>query len=348
MALRFWDGFDYLALTGTIIQAQMQGRGWINSSTNWTAATGRFGGQSATIPASGNLRYDVTGNPVTAVVGAAFYLNSTPSAAIQIVELIESAVPNVQVGVGLDTNRRLIVYRGSVSTVLATGTTVLPNGAWTYIEFKAKVDPTTGTYEVRINGLATPELSATGQNTRNSSNSFLTGFRLLVSANAISCRFDDIYFLDTTGSAPLNDFLGETRVQTLWPTGAGASTQWTPSVGSNWQNVDDGNGGNMDSDTTYNSSATVGQIDSFALQDLSGTPTVYSVAMTWDARKDDAAARQVRSRLKSGATIANGTTQTMGSSFAGSRDVWDTDPATGVAWTSSGVNALEAGYEMIA
>jgi hypothetical protein len=62
-------------------------------------------------------------------------------------------------------------------------------------------------------------------------------------------------------------------------------------------------------DTDYVAAATPGDLDLYAMGNLSFTPdTVHAVQLTMVARKDDAEARQVRTKLKSGTTTADGTT----------------------------------------
>jgi hypothetical protein len=75
--------------------------------------------------------------------------------------------------------------------------------------------------------------------------------------------------------------------------------------------------------------------------------TVHAVQVTMVARKDDAEARQVRTRLKSGTTTADGTTQGMATSYLPYGDLYETDPDTAMAWTPGGVNALQVGIEVV-
>jgi len=351
MALRVFEGFDMLN-SGTTL-AQMQNRGWANITAGVTNNSinlaGRFGGKAMTGGNQDLVRFDVAALATAGVMGSAhFLLTNVPAAGTpwRIMEFTDGAT--CQLGLGVTNARQLCVYRGTTATVIATGTTALLSNNWTYLEFKAVIHNTSGTYEVRINGSSTPELVATGQNTRTTANNQLTGFQWIVGSGSGNTGHDDIYALDTTGAAPFTDYLGEVRVQTLAPSGAGSSTQWTPLSSTNVSNVDDTLLSNpFDQDATYNSSSTAGQIDLFAVQDLSGTPTVYAVAVSWDARKDDAGARSVRAKLKSGATTGNGPTKTMNSSYTSYQDVFLTDPNTAAAWTGAAVNAIEAGYENI-
>ena len=103
---------------------------------------------------------------------------------------------------------------------------------------------------------------------------------------------DDIYVLDESTR------LGQCRVSTLLPDADTADADWTPlGAGNHFAEVDDDNG-----DTSCVASDTTGDLDMFDAQDLSFMPqTVHAVQISWRARKDDAATREVRSRIRSDA-----------------------------------------------
>jgi len=135
-------------------------------------------------------------------------------------------------------------------------------------------------------------------------------------------------------------------VATSFPTGAGNHTQFTPSTGSNWQNVDDSapNG-----DTDYNSDGTVGDRDSFVITDLpSVANAVKAVQYSLYARKDDAGTRQLAPFVRISGTNYDGTTVTMASSYGMFTEVKEQSPATSSAWGVSEVNGMEYGYKVVA
>ena len=85
------------------------------------------------------------------------------------------------------------------------------------------------------------------------------------------------------------------------------------------------------------------------LPDLTGTPAaIMAVQVSTVARKDDAGSRSLRAVLKSGATTADGAAPVLGTSCALYDDRFEVNPATGTAWTNAGVDALEAGIEVVA
>ena len=101
-------------------------------------------------------------------------------------------------------------------------------------------------------------------------------------------NFDDLYVCDSAGSTN-NGFLGDCRIDTIYPSGAGNYTQFTPSTGSNYTCVDE----TAPNTTDYVDGATVGDRDSYALGNLSAlsSQTVYGVQVNAAILKDDAGSK---------------------------------------------------------
>jgi hypothetical protein len=220
---------------------------------------------------------------------------------------------------------------------VATSANSFSLGQWVYVEFKATIDPTAGYMEGRLNGAVW--VTFTG-NTRSTANSFSN--QVAVSGGATTITVADFYVLNTDG-VRYNDFLGDCKVETRVSTGAGSHTDFTPSAGANWQNVDDipCNG-----DTDYNSSSTPGQIDSFTHASLTtAAGTIFAVQECVTARKDDAGSRVLRNYLLSGATAQEGADVGLGTSYGMSLLIAELDPATSAPWLIAAVNALEFGYK---
>jgi hypothetical protein len=148
--------------------------------------------------------------------------------------------------------------------------------------------------------------------------------------------YDDLYMNDT-------GLLGPCRIYTLAPTGAGSSTAMTPSTGANWSCVDE----QPYSATDYVTGSS-GQRDLYALGDLPGSPgTIHAVQVASVAKKSDAGALNLRNNIRSGGTTYQGASSALATTDGSIVDAWTTDPATSSAWTASGVNALEAGAEVV-
>ena len=132
-------------------------------------------------------------------------------------------------------------------------------------------------------------------------------------------------------------------MQTLIPNGAGASTQFTPSSGANYTTVDE----LPYSATDYVQSNTSGNRDTYTFSDLSNVGTIYGVQNNFIAKKTDAGSLSLKSAVKSGASVYYGSSAVLATNDATVSDTRSQDPNTSAAWTQSGVNALEAGFEVV-
>ena len=197
----------------------------------------------------------------------------------------------------------------------------------------------TGSIEVRTNGESI--YTATGVRTATtnaSSNQLEIG---VDGQNGGSVIVDDLYLLDTTGAAPNNDFLGDSRVITLFPTEDGVYRQWTPSTGSDHYPLVNKP---VPAATPYVAAASVGERDSYGMTTLVGSPTVYAVVENLYAEKDDAGPGSVAPSFYIGGVDYDGTgvAQSDGS-FARMREVLTLNPALGLVWTATALNAAEYG-----
>jgi len=325
MALLFMDGFD-------ANDAPVKWGGGVVSISN---ATTRFGTGLAFASNTGGVTPLKSFTASAQVfVGAAIY----PTAQRAVWTLYADAATVAHLTLIYLSTGAFELRRGtSAGTIIATSAIVLQVNTWGYVEMSAIVSDTVGAVTVRLNGTAV--ITLTGADTKNAGTS--------TNLDAISLvqfmNYDDLYVCDGTGSVN-NGFLGDVRVQTLMPTGAGASTQLTPSVGSNWDNVNDA----PYVSTTYNSSSTAGQRDTYTMGDLiAGTGTVFAMQDTILSLKSDAGAASIKAAVKSGGTVYYDSTISLGTSLGAYPAVRETDPATAAAWTVANVNALEFGAEIV-
>ena len=229
----------------------------------------------------------------------------------------------------------------SAGTVIATGTTVVAMSTWYYVELKLVVG-TSGSCELHLNGVS----GEIGSTTGNFGTTNIGRFGASEAQNSPGIQLDDWYLLDTTGSSPQNDFLGDVTVETLFPNADGTHQAWTPSAaGAHYTKV---NEQTPDGDTTYVSDISPGDIDTYtvgSLATLSGT--VYGVATNLYARKDDAAGRQVAPVIREAGTDHVGaTTGGLTTSYLFYRQLYPLDPA-GAAWTIASVNGAEYGVKEV-
>jgi hypothetical protein len=227
------------------------------------------------------------------------------------------------------------IKRGS--TVLGTSALSLFTNTWYYIEFKVLTDNAAGTADLVVNG--SNWLSLSGIDTQAGANAYHTAFRL--KAHGELCKFDDLYFLDGTGSVN-NDILGNRKVVAIDPDGAGDDSDWAPSAGSNYQNVDDG--ALLDEDTTYNETSTDAHQDLFTYEDLpANVASIDGIQITNEARIT-AGTMDLSAVIKTGATVDAGSPVTVAStSYVTTVRVVEEDPDTASAWTPSGVDGAQFG-----
>jgi hypothetical protein len=335
MTLRFIDGFEHYA-----IPAQLGLKYTIINNTQIGTMTGRRAGSTALKFYNGGDKVALTlDDQSTWIVGFAFYTEANTSSGAKVIQFVDSASA-VQLSVNL-MNGIIQLYRGDNISLLATAAQALQAGVWNYFEVKATIADSGGTFEVRINEQVWVTYSG---DTKYSSGLSTARTIRLGCASWINTGFHDLYMCDGTGSTN-NAYLGDVRVDTVRPVGAGALTQFLPQGGSlNWENVDDTT---SDGDTTYNSSDTAGQIDTFDCGNLAAINSVISgVQANIMARKDDAGTRTLRALTRIGSTNYEGADIAMASDYFVCRQIWEKNPATVAAWAEAEINAAEFGYKV--
>lgn len=332
------------------------------SSFGTLAANGRFAGTCIRGITNGNsqlcyLTRNFPDNPATLGVAFAMRISILPQAGSSSTLIPLTFVDNgtLQCDLRMNTSGQVYVTRNGTS--LGAGGPVIAANAWYHYELKITFHPTAGTVYLGINGV--PALSLTGQNTRNSANSYANQVNVGLTSqntfyNSLTCNldFDDIVIYDgsatdANGLADIVGPIGDCSVNWSQPTAAGPTTQFTPSTGSNYSCV---NEATPDGDTTYVYSNTVANIDLYTMATLpAATTVVKSLAVAHYARKDTAGARTFSAQLHTGggtnftATQANAP----GPSYQYFLTGVGSNPQTSAAWAVSDVNALQSGQNLI-
>lgn len=302
------------------------------SNMEISTATPRRAGGKSIVTAFGATGYVLSPALLStlsrAVIGVAFYLDNLNCRGDLCIGQ-SGSTEQVTLSVG---NQSVTLRRGnSGGTVLETASDAFTQGAWHYLELDVTV-ANSGSWTVRIDG--TTVLSGAGD-TQALATSSIDYFTLGgASDNAARVRFCDIY-VDT------DTLRGDCIVQTIFPTGAGAATQFIPSTGANWENVDD----LIDGDTTYNSATGSLIQDLFTFGDLPSIPgsTILGVGVNAVLRKDDTATRTAYLLTRTGTTTYNQNAGAVTSSYVNYQKIWETNPGGG-AWTEAGVNGAQFGY----
>lgn len=107
-------------------------------------------------------------------------------------------------------------------------------------------------------------------------------------------------------------------------------------------------GGYGNADTTkpqYALAASSGLTDQFTLSNLSSDPeAILAVKAVVIAKKDDATTRTITPNINSGGTAGAATAYNLTTSLTMSESIYEVDPNTSAAWTTSGVNNLKLNY----
>jgi hypothetical protein len=222
--------------------------------------------------------------------------------------LIDNATAQLTFKVRSD--RKIEVFRGTGSgTSLGTTSASLPTTGLSHIQIRWKIDDSTGVVVIKIDD--TTVLNLTGQDTKNTANAYCTTETLGTDQgfnSGITGYIDDYIFCDTAGSVN-NGFLGDKRVQWCPALAEGATSDYTPSTGTDNAALVDENPANDDTD--YIESSTVGHIDYVTLSVSPTIPsgaTVSAVAVVTTDKKTDGGTRTARHKIRfgSGPTVSNG------------------------------------------
>lgn len=338
--LLFISGFETFGPAGTPVGLNTT---WVlnGTHTNTDLVAGRVSGLGLRLHSAvsaSDIQINV-GSQSALVCGFAYRPGAVLNNDGRVVSFRENDVEHVTLR--CQSSGEVSIYRGTTHLATSSGAGLM-GGAWSYIEVKASIHNSLGSYQVRVNGITV--LSATNVDTQNGGTASVNNVRFSGnnssdSANRIT--LDDVWIANTTGGG-VTDFLGSMKVVAIYPDGAGDSTQFTPSTGANWQNVDEAA---QDGDTTYNDGAS-GNLDLYNHQNVSGFTQIVGVQQDLLAKITDANPFNVKLACKSGSTTdIESAGQAVGGSFASRRRILETDPATGLPWDQAGVNAAQFGLE---
>ena len=256
-------------------------------------------------------------------------------------------------GVYADTTGTFIYGPGNV--LLGSAVTV-PLNEWHHYEldviFGAAANATINLY---LDGNPVPFISLTGQTLAATAAYF--GLPAGVYSGApfqtqtSTGEYADFYFLNGTGpvamfnSALAPQGLGAAKMAFAVPNAPGTVSAWTPNGAATiWQSIDQIP---QDGDTTYASSATVGQQYMTTFGALPAMQSLLSVQLSTYARTDDAGPRAYQSGFWSGGTFGfSGMNQFLGGTYNYVEDEYMLNPITSTAWTPSALVGLQFGAEL--
>jgi hypothetical protein len=341
MTLRLIEGFDHFNTATLATQ-----KGWTTSPASFTAVAGRVTGNAMQLSGTdaGALR-SLPSSYADGVLGYAFNAVSV-GPANYLIGILRAGVTNtIKI---LITTTGHIQIQNAGSTVIATGTATITANAYFYLEVKFHIAGASGTVSTQVNGVA-DIATTTGNFASSNIDTIVMYYNKSANVAMTQMLFDDIYFCDTAGTEN-KDFLGDRHVETLFPSGDGAHTDWTPNTGlTHFNLVNDITATFPDSDTTYVSSSTPGQLDTYTHPSLTVlTADIRGVQTNLWSRKDDASTRQIAPVFRIAGTDYVGTTATLATGYVDSTQIYENSPATSSDWTLSEINAAEFGVKEIA
>lgn len=348
MALLAVDGFDFYDSPAEMLtrRGYLQ---WTKGVDHGSAQPGRIAGQGKSyqmpqkdffageIPIVGTM----ASNVLVGFVGFALSLSAGCTFQFSAIET------------NAGQNQFTVTFNGSDTSITGpfarTNNNVFPGGGFFFVEIGWVISKTTGRVIVRVNGATV--LNQTGNTAPLTANLWVNQISMGTPNLNDTATIDDLYICDNTvgpGTFPCNNFLGDKRVFTLYPTGAGDRTEWTPLSGTNYSQVAVDGG-----DASYNSTATVGAEDLFMLGALpSSVSQVLGVQVTGRYRNTDATAHTLTQRIKSGGADAPGVgflaPYALSTDYVFFSDIFAVDPGTGASWTLPALapGTIQIGYKL--
>jgi len=336
MAILFTEGFDIYKTIFEIVKK------WsplskvllgLDGGSFSGARVTAVGGQS--YRQVGDLETNFLGTSSTIIAGFG-YKNFHRAGDFVICELKQGSTVQVELRLNTTTGLLSVV---SNNITLGTGSVILSDNTWYYLEFMVFVNAVTGTVDVRVN--ETSDILLTNQDTLVSVTAEINTVRFTAGNGRQS--LDDIVILDTSGTIN-NTFLGDVKIETLRINGAGNATAWDSTPG-----VDDYISVREES-IAFIGSSTTNDISQFTKESLVKLNTnIRAVVTNVSVKNSDSTPHAVRDNMRIGATDYPGTTKNITSTIYENKQwVQEVDPSTATTWASgAAVNAAQVGIEWL-
>jgi len=220
----------------------------------------------------------------------------------------------------------------------------ITQGTWYYVEWRYKMADSGGRHQIIVNG--TDEIVDYTGDTKYSTANSMVGIYVYNQAYS-ACKVDDMYVImnDAVG---LTDFLGDCRVDTIFPNGDGNYSQLTPSVGDNYECVDEDPIETAD----YVEGDTDGEKDTYTYENVNvdiDDSNIYGVSVQSVGQRTLSVGNiDLRNMVRSGGSDYYGSQDwPCGENFLGyKQSIWEDDPDDSNPWTQAKINACEFGVEL--
>jgi len=282
------------------------------------------------------------------LLGRAIYCHSLPTAenfAISLWSLRDQS-NGEQLNIILGTDGAIDVHAGGTQTSLGRSDPCIGAGAYQHIELYAKAGNGTGAIEIRVDEVT--RLNLTGIDTVATANVEFSQFRFGYSGSGGTAMIDhaDFFCNDTVDDGSgCNWFVGDSKSGLLLPNANTAQADFALSAGSSGYALI---GETPADDATYLSTSASTAESDFGLQDSpANLSEILTVRPFIRAMKDDAGTCTVAPNMKSSGIKGTVDDQPITSAFAYYDSNVPTDPATGVPWTKSGIDAANMVVERV-
>jgi hypothetical protein len=349
------EGFDHLASA-----TDFGTKGWVQTHSGTFnfddngISTPRVNGQSYyvatksdaseaghTFPTSFTMQKQLPSILMTCICGFGIKRTSN-SEDDQIAVGLYTSAGALVVGIKFDSLGRPYLSNNSVASPVSSFIAV--DNVWNYYEIKVVVAGAASTVELQVNGGPDIPTSTLSLGTVGVGQIVLQSAHDQRSPTSHGFYIDDLYVADTTGPVPRNDFLGDVRVETLYPNAEGAHLDWATSAGSVHFSL--ANEHPPDYDTTYVTSNTPDARDTYEHTDLTAAGVVYGVQVNMLARKTTSGFKKLLPLVRETGVDYEGAEKVMSTSWANYSHIWNQSP-TGVDWTTTRVNQAQFGAKVV-
>jgi hypothetical protein len=336
MALVFIDGFDHY---------HTEEYKWDNviASVAPQDGLGRFGNGAMAFTGT-NLGVTVNKTLDVAIADCVWgiaYWTENAGSAHTVMQFLDSG--GVEIGrVGFNAGGGFDLYRGGSTVVASTANSLIGATTWQFIEVKYVPKNSGGTIEIRVDGVV--EATFSGDTTDGAENDIA---EIKLGSNIAGfddVRYDDMYLLDSSGTSN-NDYLGDVRVITTYPTASDTHTDFTTTGAATAHEAVDEDF-TIDDDTSYIENGSIGAQHSFTTGANGVTATVFGVQVSTCAKKSDTISRAFKNTLKVGSTEIEGIEHQLTVAYKVYTDIEDVNPDTSTAWDVSTADSAVIGVKV--
>lgn len=333
---------------------------WFFPSDPWINQAGRDGSANGAASTERGRAYQLIlpSAASTCILGTGLYLGNSAFGVTTNMPIQFVRSGTVELIIQVNSSGFLEVRRTSgTGTLLGTtsGHAAWATNSWRHLQVKVNLHTSTGSVEVKIDGVT--GLSLSGVQTAVTSGA-VTMIQIQSgqagSGSSNQVRLDDLWVCDgvdasSTQGRPYNDYLGDLKVATLVPDGAGDATFWTPSTGANYAAVDESPPNTTD--YVAASSSDTGVRDLYTLQDLpSNALEVLAMRPNLYVGKSDVGFARIAPCVKQDGVVGTDAPLIVSSvgysSLAG--EVRTTRASDGTPLTVADLNNTQAGFEVAA